>query len=427
MNTKILILLSAIFLLSSCDQKEVKKEHEEHQNIPEGMVVLNKKQQEALDLKLGTFSMRNLTTVIKTNGQLEVPPASTAEVTAIIGGNVKSIKVFHGDKIRRGQVLAELEHPDYIKIQEDFAETAHRLEFLKQELNRQKELFENNVGAGRDLQKIKSDYNISKARYLGLKSRLQLLNISYENVLNGKITNKVPIVSPIKGYVNEVNIKLGTYVEPKDKLFEITDNSEIHADFMVYEKDVHLIKEGQKIHFTVSNLPEKEYVATIFAIGKEFEPNTRALHIHAKLDKKATGLIPGMYVTGHIHTDKRMTKTLPNDAIVADGTKSFIFVLSTDTYKNTVDTEHKDEHLNEEDHTDDSHKGEDSNDHKHDANDKESDIKTFKMVEIITGYSDEGYTEVKLIEPLPDSTKIVLNAAYYLLADMNKEETEHEH
>ena len=91
---------------------------------------------------------------------------------------------------------------------------------------------------------------------------------------------------------------------PKTRLLSITDNREIHADFMVYENDVHLIENGQKVDFTVSNRPGEELSATIFAIGKEFEPNTRAVHIHARLDKNPGNLIPGMYVSGHIHTDE---------------------------------------------------------------------------------------------------------------------------
>ena len=49
------------------------------------------------------------------------------------------------------------------------------------------------------------------------------------------------------------------------------------------------------------------------------------------------------------------------------------------------------------------------------------------MVEVIPGLKDEGYTEIRLINPLPENTQVVMNAAYYLLADMKKEETEHEH
>lgn len=413
MNTKIIIALMAIATLISCNTKNKTagegEEHEEHS--PEGIVILNKNQREALKLKLGSFQMRNLTTVVKSNGQLEVPPANSADITAVIGGNVKEIKVFHGDRVSKGQLLAVLEHPDYIALQESFAEVANRLEFLEQEFERQKELFENNVGAGRDFQQAKSEYNTAKTKYEGLKSRLQLINLSPAKIKEGIISNTVSILSPINGFINEVNIKVGSYVDAKDILLEITDNSAIHADFMVYEKDVHLVKEGQKVHFTVSNRPGEELTATVFAIGKEFEANSRAVHIHAKINEKVSGLIPGMYISGHLHTDENYTRALPNDAIVAEGTKSFIFIL---------DKQALEKHVGEENHEGHEHGDEDDDD--------AAENKTaFRMVEVIPGLKDEGYTEIRLINPLPENTQVVMNAAYYLLADMKKEETEHEH
>ncbi len=89
--------------------------------------------------------MRNLTNVVKINGELSVPPEKTASVSAVIGGNVKQIKVFYGDYVRKGQVLAILEHPEYIGIQENFIEIANSLELLKQNYKRQKELYDNQV------------------------------------------------------------------------------------------------------------------------------------------------------------------------------------------------------------------------------------------------------------------------------------------
>ena len=420
----------AIATLMSCSNKNKVESHgEEHEEHgPEGVVVLNENQREALKLKLGIFQMRNLTTVVKTNGQLEVPPANSADITAVIGGNVKEIKVFHGDKVTKGQTLAVLEHPDYITLQEEFAETANRLEFLEQEFERQKELFENNVGAGRDFQLAKSEYNTAKAKYEGLRSRLQLVNLSPDKVKEGIISNTVSILSPINGFVNEVNIKVGSYVNAKDVILEITDNSAIHADFMVYEKDVHLVKEGQKVHFTVSNRPEEELTATVFAIAKEFEANSRAVHVHAKINEKVSGLIPGMYISGHLHTDEKYTRTLPNDAIVAEGTKSFIFILDNEAVEEQghSETEHDGHDEDKEAHVEeDNHEG-----HEHgdvDDDDATEEKMAFRMVEVIPGLKDEGYTEIQLINSLPENTQVVLNAAYYLLADMKKEETEHDH
>ncbi|RLD68106.1 MAG: efflux RND transporter periplasmic adaptor subunit [Bacteroidetes bacterium] len=423
-----LILTALLFVACESNNKNVDKEEEHHHEDggPEE-VRLNKQQRDALNLKLGGFQMRNLTTVVKVNGQLEVSPDNKAEITTLIGGNVKAIKVFHGDKVRKGQVLALLEHPDFISLQESYAEFASSLEYLEQDYKRQKELFESNAGSNKDYQKAKADYFTAKARYQGLHSRLLLLNLSPEEVQKGKISNTIRLISPINGYVNEINVKIGSFVGPNDKLFEITNNSAIHADFMVYEKDVHLIEKGQTIHFTVANHPDVEFTAIIFAIGKEFAANTRAVHVHSNINESKEDLIPGMYITGHLHTDEKYTQTLPDDAIVYEGTKSYIFVLLDS------DKESHNHEVEEEDHEDHGHEAEELSHegHKHEAEEAEheehSEKMTFRMVEVMIGSKDDGYTEVKLIETLPKNTKIVLNAAYYLLADMKKEETEHEH
>ncbi|MDP3462197.1 MAG: efflux RND transporter periplasmic adaptor subunit [Bacteroidales bacterium] len=421
MKNKIFIAIIAIATLTSCSSNK-KSGHEEdvhEENTVEGVVILNKNQQEALKLKLGTIQMRNLTTVVKTNGQLEVPPSSSADVTAIIGGNVKSIKVFHGDKVAKGQLLAVLEHPDYIVLQEQFSEVANKLEYLEKEYERQKELFENNVGAGKDYQQAKSEYNTAKSKYAGLKSRLQLINLSPDKIEEGIISNTVNIIAPINGFVNDVNIKVGTYVDAKDKLFAITDNSDMHADFMIYENDVHLVKEGQTVHFTVSNRPDEEFTATVFAIGKEFEANTRAVHIHARLNEKVSGLISGMYISGHLHTDKQFTQTLPNDAIVTEGTKSFIFIVDNEA----LESKEIDEHDGHDHGTEEKAEAHADNDSGHNDNGEMA----FRMVEVITGLKDDGYTQITLIDSLPENTQVVLNSAYYLLSEIGKGETSHEH
>lgn len=83
--------------------------------------------------------------------------------------------------------------------------------------------------------------------------------------------------------------------------------------------------------------------------------------------------------------------------------------------------EHDDENNNE-------HEASEEHDHEEESEHEiEEGRLAFKMVEIITGDKEDKYTEVKLIKPLPKDAKIVMNVAYYLLADMKKEETDHEH
>ncbi len=415
-NKYIAILMFAIF--ASCNTENINTdEHEhEHEHGEEGVVKLNKEQQKALNLKIGSFEMRNLTTIVKINGQLEVAPQDKADITTLIGGTVQQIKVFYGDKVKKGQILAVLEHPDFISLQEEFAEVANDLEYLEQSYKRQKHLIETKATSDQDFQKAKSDYFTKKARYQGLKSRLLLLNLSPSKVKQGEITNLISLISPISGYINSINIKLGSFVSTQDVLFEVVNNNAIHADFLVYEKDIHYLNIGQKIHFTVSNKAKKEYTATIFAIGKKIEEDTRAVPIHSNIDNKTEDLIPGMYITGHLHTDTNYVKALPNDAVVSDGIKSYIFIVDNDKHE---EHNHKTENNDErEEHSHEVHN------HK---NIKEFDSIKLKMTEVIIGQSDDAYTQISLLKELPKDTKIVLNSAYYLLSDLKKEETEHEH
>ncbi len=118
------------------------------------------------------------------------------------------------------------------------------------------------------------------------------------------------------------------------------------------------------------------------------------MHIHARIKESTAGLIPGMYISGHLHADENLTRTLPNDALVAEGAKSYVFI-KDDT---VIENSHENENL-----------------------------MAFRMVEVITGQKDDGFTEVHLLDSLPENTRIVMNTAYYLLSDLRKEETEHEH
>ncbi len=388
--TRIKVFLAFILLFTACSTEtpsEKETNTEKHHN--EEFVFLNEAQRKALNLKLGKILVRNMASKIKVNGQLEIPPAARADISAVIGGNVKHINVFYGDYVRRGQLLAVLEHPDYLAMQERYAKLANQMEFLKQEYERQKKLFENNAGAGKNYQKAKADYFSAKAELQALKTKLLLLHISPEQVAQGKFHTSVNVYSPINGYVNKINIHSGAYVSPKDLMFEIINNSELHADFMVYEKDVPYVRKGQKVLFTTTNLPGKEFSAVVYAVGKRFETDVRAVHVHAELDKHPKDFVVGTYVLGYIYTDTLNVKALPKDAIAFEGDEKYIFIT----------------------------KG---------ISDKTGKMQ-FKRVKIKTGREDDHYVEIRPLEEIPADSKVALNAAYYLLAEMKKEETGHDH
>jgi len=392
------LLFAAALFVSGCntsEDNESNNKHEEtasHQKEAEmhaGKIHFSQLQFDALDMKIDSLSKRNIGAYVEANGQLEVPPQNQASVTAIIGANIIRINVIEGDKVRKGQALAFLIHPDLIKLQTDYINSWNQLEYLEKEYVRQKKLYEENVGSGKEFQRVKADYLSTKGMVQGYEAQLKLMGLSIDRLKKSELYEEVPVISPIDGYVGEVNVKTGMYVSPQTEMFEVVNNDFIHADLMVFEKDMHKVKVGQKIRFSLESLPGKELEATIFAIGKSFEQGPKTLHIHAEIDNKQGLLLPGMYIRGRILIDEKKGFALPEGAVVRDGDRFFMFTAEKEL--DNGKTEWK-----------------------------------FSPIEIIPGIKSDGWVEIKLLHPLPEESEVAWNNAYYLLAEMKKGEVGHD-
>ncbi len=488
MNKQIQLALVLIIILLSttyCDKNNNQNSNNEHvekkdkhNEALEGMAILTSRQRHALNIKLGKINMRNMSATIHTNGILKVSPTDKAEITSFMGGNVKSIKVFQGNKVRKGQVLATLEHPNFIQLQQEYIEAANNYHFSKIDFERQKELYENEASSAKIFQKSEAEFNNYKAKYEGLQIKLKMLNMNYKSIEEGKLETELRIISPISGYVNKIDISLGSFVDAATKKFSISNNNNIHADLLVYEQDIPNIKIEQKARLQLATMPDIELTAHIFSIAKEYQKDSKAVLVHARIDNAPDKLISGSYVNATIFTQNSSKQSVPESAIVTDGGKKYIFVFDaaaseianhsdTDEHKdNSYDGHKHDEGDDEHDHKSSEHKHDgndehdhESSEHKHDSNDghkhegddghdhENSEHKhgngaddkhatyemfankkvAFRMVEVISGVKDNSYVEIKLMEPLDKDAQIVLDNAFYLLSDMKKSEAEHVH
>lgn len=402
-----MILLLFVSLSGCSKQQSGEASHDEHaeeeQHAEESMEVeLTARQMEAVGIESGQFSRFPLQNSVKTNGILELPPQNKADVSALVPGSIRTIHVIEGDRVAKGEVLAELEDLNIIDLQQDYVDAGGRLSYLEQDYERKKRLIEEGVGSQREFQQAASEYNSTRARASGLKGKLELLGLNPEDVLQGHIQTSVPIRAPLEGFVRKVEVNTGSYVSPGQHLFEIVDNHHIHIDLRVYEKDLHKVQVNQIVHFRYSNQPgDKLYQARIFAVGKAFEQESKAVQVHAELTGRQPDLLPGMYVEAWIATDSTQVLALPEDAVVSDSGSSYIFI-----------QEHEEEHTSVE-------QVSDSETHEHGSR--------FKAVEIMTGVTDNGYVEIKLLHDLSEDTKVVTNGAFFILSEMKKGEGGHHH
>ncbi|MEP7163199.1 MAG: efflux RND transporter periplasmic adaptor subunit [Ferruginibacter sp.] len=359
----------------------------------------------SIGIELGIIEEKQLTASLKTNGVLKVPNQNKASVNSIYSGVIRSLLVQPGNNVRKGQTIATIANPEFIQAQSEYLNVTTKISLAELEVKRQKELNAGNAGALKNLQSAETELRTLRTVKSTLQQRIQLMGIDPAKLSNGKLISVLSVTSPINGVVSDVMVKMGSYVDLSTPVAEIVDNSQLHLDLFVYEKDLPKLKNNQVIHFTVTNNPGKEYDAQIYSLGSTFEGESKAITVHAMVKGDKTGLIDGMNVTAAISLDKATVPAVPNDAIVTVNGQDYIFMLINADAKQLNNTD----------------------DAKYNAKDqKEGEKKglTFERIVVAKGTSDVGYTEITLLEEIPKTAKIVTKGAFFVSAKMTNMEEE---
>lgn len=387
------ILLGAIVLFSSCDSNkktETENQAEQKHTAASNEVTLTNEQFKTAGITFGTAQLKQISGTFKANGLLDVPPQQKVSISVPMGGFLKSTNLLQGKRVKKGELIAVIENPEYIQMQQDYLEAKSQYEYAQADYERQQELAKENINAQKTLQQSKTNFQALSAKVSALKEKIKVSGINLAAVENGTIQSSINIYSPINGFVTEVNVNIGKFVNPSDILFEIVDTEHLHAELTVFEKDIPKLQIGQKVRFILAN-ETSERTATVYLIGREIDVN-RSVRIHCHIDKADIHLLPGMYLKAIVETGQNRVLALPDEALVDFEGQKYIFILSEEAgYKN--------------------------------GNNNQAEYH-FKMIAVQIGNSDEGFTGVALPEGM-DQANVVIKGSYALLSQMkNRKEGE---
>lgn len=408
--------------------------HEENPNVKE--VHLNEAQYKGTGLVLGGFEKKNLSAVINANGYTKLPPQNQAQVSVQLSGTIKRINVIEGQAVKAGQILATMQSMAYNnlrlereKLSQELTASQTNLEYLKLEFARQKELSDENVNAKKVFQKVSSDLQAEEGKIKTLQNQIAILGQNIE--IGGSSTSPIiNIVAPISGNVTDVNVTIGAAAEAGKTLFTIVDNTKMHVDLLVYEKDLFKVKPGQNVRFILTNQDGSEIRGKIFSVGKSFENETKSVAVHADILNEKQMLIPGMYVNALIDIGSNSVDALPVDAIVKAEGREFVFVLEEETAHDEEEGHAHDDGHKHEEAAGSEMKKEEAHDekegHAHDDGHKHEEAEGkefhFQRIEVKTGTSQLGYVQTTFLQPLETAKNIVIKGAYYLQSHLTKSE-----
>lgn len=368
------IIISIVFaILSSCGSKQAKTEAPE-EAPSETTVELTEAQLKNSEITTGKIEQRNISSLLKVNGKIEVPPQNMVSVSVPMGGYLRSTKLLAGMHVSKGEVIATMEDQQYIQLQQDYLTAKAHFTSIEAEYNRQKELNQSKASSDKVFQAAQTEYLSQKILIKSLAEKLKLIGFNPENLNENTISKSISITSPIDGFVSEVKQNIGKYVTPTDVLFELVNPSDIHLTLTIFEKDLYKISIGQKIFAYNNTNPDKKYTCEIILIGKDVTPE-RTIQVQSHFEQYDKSLIPGMYMNAEVEVSTNNAFVIPNDGLVRFEGKQYVFT--------------------------------------------QTENKKFEMQEVTTANNENGFTQIAF----PDSTEMrnktfVTKGAYTLLMKM---------
>ena len=391
-------ILTILTLLASCIDKKAEpvKEEEHKEEVATNEVSLTDMQMKRAGIELGIIELKNLKTSIKANGMLSVPNQNKAFITSVNSGVIKTLLIQPGSFVRKGQATATIANPGVAGLQQELQTVNAQIALSEIEFKRQTELVEGNAAPLKNVQRVQTELATLKVTRNSLQKQLSAMGISTVSVSKGNIVTTLTITAPISGTVSNVSAQIGSNVDPSTPIAEIVNNSQLHLDLFVFEKDLPKLQANQTIHFTLTNNPGKEYDAQVYSIGTAFVNESKTIPVHAIVKGDKTGLIEGMNITAIISIGESVLPAVPTDAIVSFQGQDYIFVLQS---SNSISTQKIDSTKTK------------------DGKPEDAELK-FERVQILKGATDIGFTEVILLKNLAPQTQIVTKGAFFVLAKM---------
>ncbi|MDQ0594961.1 cobalt-zinc-cadmium efflux system membrane fusion protein [Chryseobacterium ginsenosidimutans] len=378
-NKYSVLLMLILFFAVQCNKKE---ETVAKPPTPkdESRVVLTDAQISNTPIETMSLSVKNISTILKINGKIDVPPQNMISVSVPLGGYLKSTNLLPGMQVKKGQVIAVIENPQFIQLQQDYLMAKSKLHFAELDYNRQKKLNQSQASSDKVMQQAQSEMNSQRIMMNTLAEQLQLVNINPGNLTSGNIRKSVPVYSTINGFVSKVNVNIGKFVNPSDVLFELINPNDIHLNLKVYEKDLQMLKIGQRFIAYTNTQPEKKYGGEIILISKDINADGTA-DVHCHFEQYDQNLTPGMYMNAEIETETSFSNALPEESAVNFEGKDYVFV--------------------------------------------QEKKQIYKLIPVMLGEAENGFVQIKNFEDFKNR-KIVTKNAYTLLMKLKNTASEEE-
>lgn len=248
-----------------------------------------------------------------------------ATLYAKVAGYLKMIAVDKGDHVKQGDLLADIEVPELI---------ADRAKF-KADLDVMEIEYRRNVEAQKKAPELVVAQTVDNARGKYDIARAELERID-------TLLGYSKITAPFSGVITRRFVDPGAFIPAATSgssadtaaIVTLADFDTVRVQVALPEQEAPFVKNGLAVTVTIPELPGRKFDATIIRYAHAIDPATRTVLIESEIANSSGELLPGMYALVSVEIERHENAlVIPADALVAEKTKTSVFVLDQNKAK----------------------------------------------------------------------------------------------
>ncbi|MBX2984522.1 MAG: efflux RND transporter periplasmic adaptor subunit [Bacteroidia bacterium] len=266
---------------------------------------------------------------IHLTGNIDADPDKVISFVSMNEGIIAATHFSLGDKVEKGQVLAELRSADLSSLQSQLEIINSQIAVAEKNLQSVQAMYNDGISSQKNLLEAKSELDKLRSDKQRIASSMSIFSASPEKGV-------FLIKAPFSGIITEKNITAGTPISGGgEPLFTIADLSEVWLLVNIYTTNVDKIQPGQDITFRTLSYPDKVFSGKIASISQIFDEDEKVLKARVVINNKDLKLKPGMFADVNVNkTLDSSALAIPTKALIFDNNQNFVLV-----YRNDCDFE----------------------------------------------------------------------------------------
>ena len=299
--------------------------------LPDVVVPLSTDAIERAGIVVAAVASSTSATAIRLPGIIEPHAYRQVAVTPIVSGRVTRVSAELGDRVQRGQTMAQIYSPELAEAHTRHVSARAMLEAHNRELGRTEKLVDIGAASRQELERVHAEHAAQTAAVRSARSQLELLGVP-ASVLDAVdsatgVSATISVPAPIDGIVTERETNVGLNVDPATRLFTVVDLSTVWVVADVYEQDLSRVRIGSAVTITTAAYPERVLRGRVSYLDPQVSRDTRTARVRVEVPNTRAELRLGRYadvvVTGAGGT---AVPVIPRSAVqnVADRTVVYL-------------------------------------------------------------------------------------------------------